>query len=121
MRYNELKWSHLAEVLRLLKQGRNTAEATKVAGFTPNVWARVRRAWDLLPEHLARVDPNGAVVDLSQISDLIRLNMAQGGRPLGSRNVLSGVRRGGQVVQPTLIVKNPGFYVEDGMIVMEDE
>jgi hypothetical protein len=121
MRYNELKWSHLAEVLRRLKQGRTTAQATTGAGFTPNVWARVRKTWDLLPAHLAEVDPTGTPADLEEIAFCIKRNQGQGGRPIGSRNVYSGARQGAQVALPTLIVSGGGFYVEDGRIVLEDE
>lgn len=120
MRYNELKWCHLAEVLRRLKRGQNTAEATQGAGFTPNVWARVRKAWDELPGHLATVDPTGVPVDLEEVAACIKRNQGQGGRPRGSRNVLRHTRGEAQGALPTLMVSGGGFYVEDGMIVLED-
>lgn len=118
MRYNELKWSHLAEVARRLRTGLGVAvvDAAGQAGIPPGVWNRVRRSWDDLPEHLDAVDPTGTKVDLRALDNLIQAGRSKGGRPKGSKNVSSGTRQGAQVAAPALIVKNPGFFVEDGII-----
>jgi|GEM_PF-5564076 len=118
MRYNELKWEHLAQVTRHLRTtlGVAVVDAAKQAGIPPGVWNRVRRSWDELPGHLATVDPDGTKVDLQALNNLIQAGRSKGGRPLGSKNMNSGTGRGSQAALPALIVKNPGFYVEDGII-----
>ena len=117
MRYNQLKWSHLAEVARRLRTGLGVpvAEVAQDAGIPPGVWNRVRRTWDELPAHLALVDPGGTPVDLGSLDRLIQAGRTRGGRPKGSRNGSGSRRHGSSVPLPTLQVRDDSFWVEGGV------
>ena len=115
MRFNELRWGHLAIVLERVKTGDRAGEAALAAGIPPGVWNRARKAWAELPEHLAKVDPEGLVVDLDHIDELVFENRTKGGRPPGSKDQVRRSSRKAFVEPPALIVKSTSVHVEDGM------
>lgn len=122
MRYNELKWEHLAKVLVLIGKGQSTLKAAQSAGISTSVWNRARRDWAKLPGHLANVDPLGSPVDLDRLDNRIRDNLSNGGRPQGAKDHGPRVKRHTKGVPlPTLRVKDSSFYVEDGVFYVEDE
>lgn len=114
MRFNELKWEHLAKVMQRLKWGDRAGEAILVAGISTSVWNKARRGWDELPKHLALVDPDGAVVDLDYLDELVFETLKRGGRPEGSKDTVRRANRKYVAEIPTLIVTNPSIHVEDG-------
>ena len=114
MRFNELRWCHLAVVLEHMRKGAAMSQAAQRAGISIKLWAKARSLWDELPAHLARVDPTGSPVDLDRLNDLIRANLKNGGRPQGSKDTVRRARVEKEVVQPVLIVKSDLVYAEDG-------
>lgn len=114
MRFNELKWAHLAIVLRQVARGDLAGDAAQVAGLSTSVWNRARKLWDGLPEHLAKVDPDGAPVDLDQIDALIYANRKNGGRPKGAQDLEPRAKRTKQVELADIVVKSDLVYAEDG-------
>ena len=114
MRYKELRWSHLAIVLQRLKWGDLAGDAAQVAGLTVPVWSRVRKEWGTLEGHLAKVDPDGAPVDLDQIDALIYANRKNGGRPKGAQDLEPRAKRTKQVELADIVVKSDLVYAEDG-------
>lgn len=114
MRFNELKWEHLAKLMQRLERGDLSGEAAKVAGLTVPVWSRVRKEWGTLEGHLAKVDPTGIPVDLALIDELIFNNRTNGGRPQGSRDTEPRAKRTKHVVLADMVVKSDLVYVEDG-------
>jgi hypothetical protein len=115
MRFNELRWCHLAIVLQRVERGDLAGDAAQVAGLTVPIWARVRKLWDEVPGHLAKVDPEGIPVDLEQLNELIYANRKNGGRPQGSRDLEPRARRTKQAELADLVVKSDLVYVEDGI------
>ena len=115
MRFNELKWEHLAIVLQRLKWGDRAVEAAKVAGISASIWNKARRAWDEVPGHLARVDPEGTPVDLEYLDELVFESLKRGGRPEGAVDTVRRSNRQYEAAMPTLVVTNPSIHVEDGM------
>lgn len=114
MRFNELKWEHLATVLEQMYKVDTTNKAVQRAGISTKLWAKARSLWDELPAHLAQVDPTGSPVDLDRLNDLIRANLKNGGRPQGAKDTVRRARVEKEVVQPVLIVKSDLVYAEDG-------
>lgn len=114
MRFNELRWCHLAIVLQRLKWGDRAVEAAKVAGISASVWNRARRGWDELPAHLSRVDPEGLVVDLDYLNELVFESLRRGGRPEGSKDTVRRSNRKYEAEMPTLLITNALIHVEDG-------
>ena len=114
MRFNELRWCHLAVVLEHMRKGAAMSQAAQRAGISIKLWAKARSLWDELPAHLAQVDPTGSPVDLDRLNDLIRANLKNGGRPQGSKDTVRRARVEKEVVQPVLIVKSDLVYAEDG-------
>lgn len=114
MRFNELRWCHLAIVMEQMYKVGTANKAAERAGISTKVWNKARTLWDELPAHLAQVDPTGSPVDLDRLNDLIRANLKNGGRPQGVKDSVRRARVEKEVVQPVLIVKSDLVYAEDG-------
>ncbi|KII34865.1 hypothetical protein NL64_06275 [Pseudomonas fluorescens] len=122
MRFNDIRWEHLAAIHKALRHGASVPDALTEVGLTPALWRRLRGDWHATCAHLASVDPTGHPVEVADIDVLISERRGLGGRLPGSLDLRPRAPRHtkGRPL-PTLQVQDSSFCVEGGVFYIEDE